>query len=236
MGTIIDPPTNPFGLSPVDFTFAVAANNSQTTARVFAHGINSTVVLQPEQGRLCLHTLDVILPSSCLRLCCNCCYPFLHVLACAVILLPLCVTPAHAYGRTALHKQCTAAAAPRLTAIKPHTGVYNETVFKALDYIIYRAKYYGVKLILTLGDQWNTADSKINYLEWGNATDNTNLFFTSPTIQGYYKQHILTMLNRNVSQLTAQIFAASRACAYHFCMNTHTLVSSSSGQLLTAGL
>lgn len=51
LGTIVDPPTNPYGLSPVDFTFAVAANNSQTTARVFAHGINSTVVLQPEQGK-----------------------------------------------------------------------------------------------------------------------------------------------------------------------------------------
>lgn len=94
--------------------------------------------------------------------------------------------------------------------------MYNETVFKALDYIIYRAKYYGVKLILTLGDQWNTADSKINYLEWGNATDNTNLFFTSPTIQGYYKQHILTMLNRNVSQFAAQVIAVSRAQALPF--------------------
>ena len=71
VGTLIDPPTNPFGLSPVDFTFAVAANNSQTTARVFAHGINSTVVLQPQQGRLCLYTLPVILPSTCLRFCCR---------------------------------------------------------------------------------------------------------------------------------------------------------------------
>ena len=83
--------------------------------------------------------------------------------------------------------------------VLPFTGVYDETVFKALDYIIYRAKHYGVRLILTLGDQWNTADSKINYLEWGNATTNTNLFFTSPVIQGYYQQHIHTMLNRNVS-------------------------------------
>jgi len=59
VGTIIDPPTNPFGLSPVDFTFSVAANNSQTTARVFAHGINSTVVLQPQQGEHCLAAVSV---------------------------------------------------------------------------------------------------------------------------------------------------------------------------------
>lgn len=81
------------------------------------------------------------------------------------------------------------------------SGVYNEKAFRALDYIIARAGAYGIKLILTYGDQWNTADSKINYLEWGNATANTNLFFTSPTIQNFYKDHITTMVNRNVSAL-----------------------------------
>lgn len=125
VGSLVDPPTNPFGLSPVDFTFEVAANNSQTTARVFAHGINSTVALQPQQG------------------------------------------------------------------------VYNETVFKALDYIIARASHYGIRLILTFGNEWDSADSKINYLEWGNATDNTNEFFTSTAIQNYYMDHITTMVNRN---------------------------------------
>lgn len=78
-------------------------------------------------------------------------------------------------------------------------GKYNESAFKGLDYIISRAAHYGIKLILTFGDEWNTADSKINYLEWGNATDNSNEFFTSPTIQGFYKDHILAMVNRNVS-------------------------------------
>nr|QOL01200.1 putative extracellular protein TR9_011b [Trebouxia lynnae] len=125
VGTLIDSPMNPYGLDTVDFTMEVAANNSQTTARVFAHGINSTLALQPEQG------------------------------------------------------------------------VYNEKAFQALDYIISRAAHYGIKLILTFGDEWNTADSKINYLEWGNATDNSNEFFTSDTLQGFYKDHILTMVNRN---------------------------------------
>lgn len=79
------------------------------------------------------------------------------------------------------------------------SGVYNEPVFRALDYIVYRAGVYGIKLILTFGDNWNRADSKRNYLEWGNATSNSNLFFTDPTIQGFYKAHISKILNRNVS-------------------------------------
>lgn len=67
-----------------------------------------------------------------------------------------------------------------------------------MDYIIARAGHYGIKLILTFADEWNTADSKVNYLTWGNSVDNSNAFFTSPTIQQFYKDHIRTMVNRNV--------------------------------------
>ena len=52
VGTSTDRPTNPYGLDTVEFTMQAAANNSQTTARVFAHGVNSTMALQPEQGAL----------------------------------------------------------------------------------------------------------------------------------------------------------------------------------------
>lgn len=79
------------------------------------------------------------------------------------------------------------------------SGQYNEEAFAGLDYIIERAGFYGIKLILTFSNEWTTADSKTNYLQWGNATDNSNLFFTDPTIQQYYKDHINTMVNRNVS-------------------------------------
>ena len=48
----VNRPDVPNGLDTVEFTMQVAANNSQTTARVFAHGINSTLALQPEQGML----------------------------------------------------------------------------------------------------------------------------------------------------------------------------------------
>ncbi|KAL3136290.1 hypothetical protein ABBQ32_007295 [Trebouxia sp. C0010 RCD-2024] len=125
VGTSNNLPNNPLGLNQVDFTMQAAVNNSQTTVRMFGHGVNSTMALQPEQG------------------------------------------------------------------------VYNESAFRALDYVIERAGFYGIKLILTFGDQWNAADSKINYLRWGDAVNNTNLFFTSPTIQGFYMDHITTVFNRN---------------------------------------
>ena len=59
----VNRPTNPEGLDTVEFTMQVAANNSQTTARVFAHGINSTLALQPEQGML-LQAMLFSMPKS----------------------------------------------------------------------------------------------------------------------------------------------------------------------------
>ena len=105
------------------------------------------------------------------------------------------------------------------------SGQYNEEAFAGLDYIIERAGFYGIKLILTFSNEWTTADSKTNYLQWGNATDNSNLFFTDPTIQQFYKDHINTMVNRNVSSpchkadFTQMSVAVSVACcclvSYH---------------------
>lgn len=80
-----------------------------------------------------------------------------------------------------------------------NSGVYNEEAFAGLDYIIERAGFYGIKLILTFSNEWTTADSKVNYLEWGNSTDNSNAFFTDQAIQQFFKDHINTVVNRNVS-------------------------------------
>ena len=44
----------------------------------------------------------------------------------------------------------------------PFAGVYNETAFAALDYILDTAAYHGVKVIFTMADNWQYADSKRN--------------------------------------------------------------------------
>lgn len=38
-------------LDAVEYTFAQAAKDGQTTVRIFAHGINSTLPLQPSPGK-----------------------------------------------------------------------------------------------------------------------------------------------------------------------------------------
>lgn len=57
VGTSNNLPNNPLGLNQVDFTMQAAVNNSQTTVRMFGHGVNSTMALQPEQGDACCNQL-----------------------------------------------------------------------------------------------------------------------------------------------------------------------------------
>lgn len=41
-------------------------------------------------------------------------------------------------------------------------GVYNETAFRGLDYILHQASLSGVRVLFTLADNWKTQDSKMN--------------------------------------------------------------------------
>lgn len=41
-------------------------------------------------------------------------------------------------------------------------GVYNETAFRGLDYILYQASLNGIRVLFTLADNWKTQDSKVN--------------------------------------------------------------------------
>lgn len=43
-----------------------------------------------------------------------------------------------------------------------YAGVYNETAFAALDYIIDTAAYNNIRLIFTFGDNWQYSDCKRN--------------------------------------------------------------------------
>eukprot|EP00891_Asterochloris_glomerata_P004449 jgi/Astpho2/4449/Aster-00059 len=76
-------------------------------------------------------------------------------------------------------------------------GNYSEAAFVALDKLIARAGQAGIKLLLTFGDNWMFADSKMNYLDWTGNTNNTNAFFTDSAVKQLYKNHIAKVTNRN---------------------------------------
>ncbi len=41
-------------------------------------------------------------------------------------------------------------------------GLYNETAFRGLDFVLDQAAQYGVKVMFTLANNWKTFDSKYN--------------------------------------------------------------------------
>ncbi|XP_062166812.1 mannan endo-1,4-beta-mannosidase 6 [Alnus glutinosa] len=85
-------------------------------------------------------------------------------------------------------------------ALQKSPSVYDEEVFKALDFVVSEAKKYKIRLILSLTNNWDAYGGKAQYVKWGKAAG-LNLtsdddFFSDPTLQSYYEAHVKTVLNR----------------------------------------
>ncbi|KAK2657911.1 hypothetical protein Ddye_010963 [Dipteronia dyeriana] len=90
-------------------------------------------------------------------------------------------------------------------ALQKSPSVYDEDVFKALDFVVSEAKKYKIRLILSLVNNWDAYGGKPQYVKWGkdaglNLTSDDD-FFSHPTLRSYYKAHVKTVLNR-VNTLT----------------------------------
>ncbi|KAL5991348.1 Mannan endo-1,4-beta-mannosidase 6 [Asimina triloba] len=83
-------------------------------------------------------------------------------------------------------------------ALQKSPSVYDEEVFKGLDFVVSEARKYKIRLILSLVNNWEAYGGKAQYVKWGKAAG-LNLtsdddFFSDPTLKSYYKAH--TVLNR----------------------------------------
>lgn len=85
-------------------------------------------------------------------------------------------------------------------ALQTFPGVYDEQVFQALDFVVFQARKYGIRLILSLANNYVNFGGKAQYVQWArNAGQNLNSdddFFTNPTVKAYYKNHVKTVLTR----------------------------------------
>ncbi|KAJ8484377.1 hypothetical protein OPV22_016862 [Ensete ventricosum] len=84
-------------------------------------------------------------------------------------------------------------------------GVYNENMFKALDFVISEAKKYGTHLILSLVNNWEGFGGKKQYVQWardkGQRLGSEDDFFRNDVVKQFYKNHVNTVLTR-VNTLT----------------------------------
>ncbi|KAK7263951.1 hypothetical protein RJT34_31551 [Clitoria ternatea] len=79
-------------------------------------------------------------------------------------------------------------------------GVYNEPMFQALDFVVAEAKKYGVRLMLSLVNNYMDFGGRPQYVQWakscGVPVTNDDDFYTNPVVKGYYKDHVKRVLTR----------------------------------------
>ncbi|KAJ0086285.1 hypothetical protein Patl1_09179 [Pistacia atlantica] len=79
-------------------------------------------------------------------------------------------------------------------------GSYNEQMFQGLDFVISEAQKYGIKLVLSLVNNYDELGGKKQYVNWarsqGQSVSSDDDFFTNSVVKQYYKNHIKTVLTR----------------------------------------
>ncbi|XP_012571490.1 mannan endo-1,4-beta-mannosidase 7-like [Cicer arietinum] len=82
-------------------------------------------------------------------------------------------------------------------------GSYNEDMFQGLDFVIAEARRYGIKVVLSLVNNYENFGGKKQYVEWarsqGQSINSEDDFFTNPIVKGYYKNHIKSVVTRRNS-------------------------------------
>uniref|UniRef100_J3L2L8 mannan endo-1,4-beta-mannosidase n=1 Tax=Oryza brachyantha TaxID=4533 RepID=J3L2L8_ORYBR len=85
-------------------------------------------------------------------------------------------------------------------ALQYSPGNYNENTFKGLDFVLSEARKYGIKVILSLVNSYDSFGGRKQYVNWaraqGQGIGSDDEFFTNPVVKGFYKNHIKTVLTR----------------------------------------
>ncbi|KAK1403842.1 Mannan endo-1,4-beta-mannosidase [Heracleum sosnowskyi] len=113
-------------------------------------------------------------------------------------------------------------------------GVYNENMFKGLDFVVAEAKKNGVYLILSLVNNWDDYGGRKQYVQWARDKGqymNDDDFFSSPVTKEFLKNHIKAVLTR-VNTITRVAYKDDPTIFAWELMNEPRCQSDLSGRLL----
>ncbi|KAG6786966.1 hypothetical protein POTOM_008587 [Populus tomentosa] len=78
-------------------------------------------------------------------------------------------------------------------------GIYNEDMFKGLDFVVSEARKYGIYLILSLVNNFKDYGGRSQYVEWARERDqqlsDDDEFYTNSVVKEYYKNHVEEWVN-----------------------------------------
>ncbi|MDD5073523.1 MAG: cellulase family glycosylhydrolase [Candidatus Omnitrophica bacterium] len=75
-------------------------------------------------------------------------------------------------------------------------GVYNENAFKGLDYVLYKAESYGIRVLPTLVNNWDDYGGMNWYNSFSPSAASHDDFYTDPATRQWYKDYVTTVMNR----------------------------------------
>ncbi|OAY50697.1 hypothetical protein MANES_05G156900v8 [Manihot esculenta] len=85
-------------------------------------------------------------------------------------------------------------------ALQTSPGNYNEQTFQGLDFVISEAKRHGIKVVLSLVNNYEEYGGKRQYVNWARSArqslSSDDDFFTNSVVKGYYKNYIKAILTR----------------------------------------
>jgi mannan endo-1,4-beta-mannosidase len=81
-------------------------------------------------------------------------------------------------------------------ALQTSPGVYQEHVFVGLDDVLEKARQNGLKVILTLVNNWDDYGGMNQYVEWSATASSHDDFYTDPDCRQWYKDYIASVLTR----------------------------------------
>ncbi|XP_008800703.1 mannan endo-1,4-beta-mannosidase 1-like isoform X2 [Phoenix dactylifera] len=123
------------------------------------------------------------------------------------------------------------------TALQYSPGSYNEQMFKGLDFVVSEARKYKIRLILSLVNNYDSFGGKKQYVQWarnqGQNIASDDGFFTNPTVKGFYKNHVKTVLTR-VNTITGVAYKNDPTIFAWELMNEPRCQSDPSGRTIQA--
>ncbi len=79
---------------------------------------------------------------------------------------------------------------------QPQPGVYDESTFRKLDYLIYKANQLDIRLVITLANNWDDFGGMNQYVAWSPTASAHDEFYTDAYSRQLYKDYVRTVLMR----------------------------------------
>ncbi|GMH40074.1 hypothetical protein BSKO_07978 [Bryopsis sp. KO-2023] len=90
-------------------------------------------------------------------------------------------------------------------ALQSSPGVYNEGMFRGLDYFLDEARKHDIRVILSFTDNWPKAGGADEYVKWSPSAGSHPDFFTDEGAKNLYKEHVRTVINR-VNSINGRVY------------------------------